>query len=275
MYSNNQTNTAVAERNGFVLPALTGGDFSNEDILGDLEGVNINYPRVKIPSGGSLQFELPGGDPENPDYSKTLEGVILHSHLANSYWEVRDKDADENVPPQCSSLDGVTGNGNPGGACALCAFNKWNSGEDGKGKACKNMRQLYLLRDGDYLPIQLTLSPTSLRPFDDFVSSNFVTRRRGLCGSVVQIGLKRMNKGKDDYSVATFKLLYDFSGEALADAKAYAAAFKEQVRELAARRVLDAIPAVNDNVIDDSEFAAHLGCFSVTSVNGDKEPLPA
>jgi hypothetical protein len=275
MYSNN--NTAVMERtSNFALPATTDGEFTNEDIQEDLEGVNIKFPRVKIPGGGGLRFELPGGDPENPDYTKTLEGVILYSHPSNSYWSDNGYDSDENGPPQCSSLDGVTGNGTPGGACALCSLNKWNSGEGGKGKACKNMRQLYLLRDGDYLPIQLTLSPTSLRPYADFVSSVFVPRRRGLCGSIVQIGLKRMNNGKDDYSVATFKWLYDFSGEQLANVKAYAASFKEQIRELDARRALDAIPAADVSaVVDESEFAAHLKSFAVATINGNHEPLPA
>jgi hypothetical protein len=205
---------------------------------------------------------------------KTLEGVILCSHPVNTYWADGDYDPDEKTPPQCSSLNGVSGSGAPGGACALCPMNKWNSGKDGKGKACKNMRHVYLLRGGNYAPIQLILSPTSLRPYDDFVSSVFAARRRGLCGSVVQIGLKKMNNGKDDYSVATFKWVQDLSGEQLAQMKSYASSFKEQIRELNARRVLDAMPTVIDAVIDDSEFAAHMKSFAVTNIDGDKEPLP-
>jgi hypothetical protein len=90
----------------------------------------------------------------------------------------------------------------------------------------------------------------------------------------VQIGLKKMNNGKDDYSVATFKWVQDLSGEQLAQMKSYASSFKEQIRELNARRVLDALPTVTDVVIDDSEFTAHLKSFAVTSIDGDKEPLP-
>ena len=47
------------------------------------------------------------------------------------------------------------------------------------------------------MPIQLSLSPTSLRPYSDFVNAAFVARRRGVCGSVVQIGLKKKNNGKE------------------------------------------------------------------------------
>ena len=40
----------------------------------------MSFPRVKIPGGGSLQFEIPSDDPENPDYTKYIEGVILYNH---------------------------------------------------------------------------------------------------------------------------------------------------------------------------------------------------
>nr|WP_326184293.1 hypothetical protein [uncultured Oscillibacter sp.] len=67
------------------------------------------------------------------------------------------------------------------------------------------MRVLYLLRSGDYMPIQLSLPPTSIRPFNDFINQAFLLRRRGVCSAVVQIGLKKANNGVQDYSVATFK----------------------------------------------------------------------
>lgn len=92
------------------------------------------------------------------------------------------------------------------------------------------MRVIYLLRNGDFLPIQISLPPTSIRPYKEFVNASFISRRRGVCGSVVQISLKKMNNGKDDYSVAVFKRLYDFGGEELAKVRAYADSFKEQVK---------------------------------------------
>mgnify|MGYP001087720161 CR=1 FL=1 len=51
------------------------------------------------------------------------------------------------------------------------------------------MRILYLLQDGDYIPLQLSLPPISLRPFNDFMNAAFVARRRPAWSSVVQIGL--------------------------------------------------------------------------------------
>ena len=75
---------------------------------------------------------------------------------------------------------------------------------------------LYLLRSGEYMPLQVNLPPTSIKPFKEFLNRAFMLRRRATYGSIVQIGLKRENNGTNDYSVATFKLLQDFQGEELA-----------------------------------------------------------
>jgi hypothetical protein len=218
-------------------------------------------------------------DPENPDYSKYLEGVILFNHASGAYWP-EGSEYDENSTPLCSSVDGKTGYGAPGGACAVCELNRF--GTDGKGKACKNMRVLYLLRDGEYMPIQLTLPPTSIRPFSDFMNVAFVSRRRPTWGSVVQIGLKRMNNGKDDYSVATFKKLYDFSGEQLMQAKAYADGFREQAKEMLKRRAEDA--GNRDGADDmyeskpDYKTSGDDEHFVITGgdvIDGERDELPA
>ncbi len=222
-------NTEMMERKAFVLPSLVADDeFTADEISDSMDGLSLSFPRVKIPGGGSLQFEIPTGNPDNPDYAKVLEGVIIYQHNTNSYWP-EGHDYDENVPPQCQSMNGKLGIGNPGGLCAGCPYNQFGSGANGRGKACKNMRALYLLRSGDCLPIQLTLPPTSLRPYSEFSNLAFMSRRRAACGSIVQIGLKKANNGKDDYSIATFRMIRDFSGEELAQVRAYAENFKKQI----------------------------------------------
>ena len=201
-----------------------------------MEGLQLTMQRVKIPGGGNLQFEIRGDDPDNPDYERKLVGVILYHHLANAYWP-EGSEYDDNVPPFCQSFDGKQGYGEPGGVCAACAFNQFGSTANGSGKACKNMRQVYLLRSGEYLPLQLSLPPTSLRPFNDFMNLAFVARRRPSYSAIVEIGLKRAESGGYTYSVATFRKVRDLEGEGLAAVKSYAANFKEQVKLLLAQRV--------------------------------------
>ena len=231
-----QNNTAVDVYQDFILPTALDSDFSSEDLADDMDGLQMTMQRVKIPGGGNLQFEIRSDDPDNPDYERKLVGVILYHHLANAYWP-EGSEYDDNVPPFCQSFDGKQGYGEPGGVCAACAFNQFGSTANGSGKACKNMRQVYLLRSGEYLPLQLSLPPTSLRPFNDFMNLAFVARRRPSYSAIVEIGLKRAESGGYTYSVATFRKVRELEGESLAAVKSYAANFKEQVKSLLAQRV--------------------------------------
>ena len=231
-----QNNNAADAYQDFMLPTALDSDFSSEDLADDMDGLQMTMQRVKIPGGGNLQFEIRSDDPDNPDYERKLVGVILYHHLANAYWP-EGSEYDDNVPPFCQSFDGKQGYGEPGGVCAACAFNQFGSTANGSGKACKNMRQVYLLRSGEYLPLQLSLPPTSLRPFNDFMNLAFVARRRPSYSAIVEIGLKRAESGGYTYSVATFRKVRDLEGEGLAAVKSYAAHFKEQVKSLLAQRV--------------------------------------
>lgn len=275
---NNQNNLAEIGKDfsNFNLPVIIdGSDFTSEELADEMDGLHLNFQRVKIPAGGSLQFELPGDDPENPEYARTLEGVIIYNHAANAFW-AEGNEEDENETPLCSAVDGKLGCGEPGGDCITCALNKFGSGENGKGKACKNTRVLYLLCDGEFMPMQITLPPTSIKPFNDFYNIAFATRRRGICGSVVSIGLKRVDNGSNTYSIATFKKLYDFSGEKLSQSKAYSESFKAQIKTLNQMRA-----AAGNRSYDGYEEGSHIysenGKFDISSdtIDGEREDLPA
>ena len=270
---------ALAEVKNFTLPAMIESDFSNEELSEDFDGLQMSFQRVKIPSGGALQFEVPGDDPEDPDYEKTLKGVIVYNHQAGAYWP-EGSEYDDNVPPLCSSVDGKLGIGTPGGSCALCELNKF--GTDGKGKACKNMRHLYILRSGEYIPILLSLPPTSIRPFSDFMNVSFVSRRRPAWSSVVEIGLKRVDNGSNTYSVATFRKLYDFSGEELAQVKQYADNFREQIKMMLQQRAADSETRTeaeslydHDSRYSTMETGEHFAISGPGIIDGERESLPA
>ena len=213
--NNSMINDSLVERTPFIIPELSDSKFTSAELADDMDGLQLSFQRAKIPGGGVLQFEMPGDDPENPDYEPTLEGVILFNHAANSYWPAG-SEYDDNTPPQCQSVDGKMGYGDPGGICEACVNNRFGSDPKGNGKACKNMRMLYLLRNGEMMPIQLSLPPTSIRPYTNFVNSAFLLRGRRVCSGLVQIGLRKVTSNGFTYSVATFKKLRDFEGEELA-----------------------------------------------------------
>lgn len=135
---NNEMMT-TATRSNFLLPQAVETTFTAEELAEDMDGIQLNFQQVKVPAGGALQYEIPTEDPDNPDYSRYLEGVILYHHPSNAYWpETEGGEDDENAPPQCQALDGKLGHGSPGGLCASCGYNKF--GTRGKGKACSATR---------------------------------------------------------------------------------------------------------------------------------------
>ncbi len=257
-------NTELATTNQkFILPDVVDGDFTQEDMADDMDGLSMFFNRVKIPAGGGLQFELPTDDPDAPEYLPALTGVMLYTHAACAYWpETEDGEDPEDNQPLCSSLDGKTGIGTPGGACEVCALNAFGSGAKGRGKACKNMRVIYLLRSGEFLPIQFQLPPTSLRSFRDFMNRAFRLRNRASWGSVVEIKLKRETSGKDAYSVATFRRVYDFEGPELAQIRSYAGNFKTQILALNQQRT-------QSNAVQFQDFCEVPDATALPLGNGD------
>ena len=144
------------------------------------------------------------------------------------------------------------------------------------------MRHLYILRSGEYMPILLSLPPTSIRPFSDFMNVSFVSRRRPAWSSVVEIGLKRVDNGSNTYSVATFRKLYDFSGEELAQVKHYADNFREQVKMMLQQRAADSETRMEPEGVyeQDSRYSTvesgeHFAISGPGTIDGEREALPA
>jgi hypothetical protein len=219
-------NTAIATIDKFILPAVAeGNDFAADEY----EDITPAFPRVKIPAGGALAFELPNPeDPDDPTPSKTIEGIIVYQHSANSYWEHSDTN---NTPPDCYSMDGVRGKGDPGGVCADCPLNQFGSGEGGNGKACKNMKQLYVLRSGDIIPLQLSLPPTSLKAFREYMN-NLRFGGYAPSGVLTQISLKKNESNGNTFSVAAFKRTGVLSAEIAQQSKKYAADIRAQMQQI-------------------------------------------
>jgi hypothetical protein len=195
---------ALAIVQDFNLPAL--GDMGAA-MQEEMEGLPTTFDRVKIPSGGGLAFEVPGDDPENPDTVKEIIGIIVDHHPVNAFWG--EKYAGQNNPPDCSALDGKVGLTLDGQQlpCNSCPHNAWGSAEDGRGKACKNMHRLYILRDGDFLPLLLTLPPTSIKNFADYIAKRVLAKRRRSYDVITKVTLKKaVSGGGITYSQAVFSL---------------------------------------------------------------------
>lgn len=121
----------------------------------------FDLDRVRVPAGGGTTFEIPGLD--GVAEAKTLEGVIVHWRSPRGYWRESFDATGGGTPPDCSSDDGITGVGDPGGECGSCPLARFGSSEKGRGQACRQMRLLFMVREGDRLPIVVVVPPSSLK----------------------------------------------------------------------------------------------------------------
>lgn len=76
MSNQQNSTTALTEYKPFVFPAAMDSGFNAKDLAADLDGLELSFPRVKIPGGGVPQFKMPGEDSDHPDYISEIEGVM-------------------------------------------------------------------------------------------------------------------------------------------------------------------------------------------------------
>lgn len=203
-----KTDVATTNNLTFDLQTIDGG--LAEAISEEMAGLGtIPFDRVKIPSGGGLAFELPGEDEDHPLSATELVGVILYHHPINAYWH--EKFNGGNEQPDCSSFDGVQGINKEDGTickCAECPYNEF--GSDGTGKACKNAHRVYILREGNPVPIILSLPPTSLKPFRDYIGKRILLKGMRSYEVVTKITLK---KDKNASGISYSKACFEFVGK--------------------------------------------------------------
>lgn len=79
-------------------------------------------------------------------------------------------------------------------------------------KACKNMHRIYLLREGEVLPLLLPLPPTSLKAFKDYLAKRIVLKGKRAWQVLTQITLKKeQNSGGITYASCVFTKLGDLT----------------------------------------------------------------
>lgn len=202
--------------------------------LGDL--FVPEFPRVKMPSGGSLTWEVPGADPERPETVSEIEGVIvaLRPNSRTYLTKFEDRDADSGGSPDFYSTDGktqiITEEGlrkiaeinaaggrdgkqlpQPSPILAQCPYNQfgsaWMANKKGNAKATNEYLSVYLHTGGGALfPLEIGLTSTNIENFKRFVSSQIIGQTMSLADTLVVFGLKKeKSTGNIDYSKATFR----------------------------------------------------------------------
>jgi len=218
----------VAVIQGFDLPTIPAE--LAEILATEMDGLSIEIDRVKIPSGGGLAFELP--DSTGPVMITEIVGIIVDHYPVNAFWAT--KYSGQKNPPDCASTDGKTGIERDSGetrSCKTCPRNQWGSSEKGVGKACKNMHRIYLLPTGNILPILITLPPTSIKSFGDFLGKRVVAKGLRSYEVLTRISLRReKSRSGIEYSQAVFSTVCVLPQGLQQQAAVFAASIKDITR---------------------------------------------
>jgi hypothetical protein len=152
-----------------------------------VDGISERHlQKITIPSGTGTMINVEGED--GTTAVKSIDFIVLDQRLTRQYWK-EEKKPGENIPPDCFSLDSIKGIGNPGGECKHCPYAQFKSAKQGtgKGQACRQTRNLYILRAGEgttIFPEILRLPPTSHRALEA-VAGKLSRRILGLSSAVL------------------------------------------------------------------------------------------
>jgi len=128
--------------------------------------------RIVWPSGKATTWEIPQAGGDTMPVKEIIALPILTT-VSRQFWEKKSSGPDT-TPPVCKSDDGERGHpterGRELGAtgdCRTCPLAQW--GANNTPPACKERRELFILREGDMFPMVLSIPPSSLKVWKEYV----------------------------------------------------------------------------------------------------------
>lgn len=210
--------------------------------------------RAKVGAGGVKVFTISNG--VRDIVMEKFSGIIVAHHKNNALFPTDDENENVNVPPICSSVDGIMGVETETGACRECASCPHNVfGTAGKGKACKNMHRLYILVEGSPIPVTLSLPPTSLELWQNYALMDVAAAGLDISEVVTEFSLtNEESSAGQKYSIVNFRLVGRVNDEVKQFCKSMGGAIEQEPRLTIAadeyNREPEAVLLQNDELAD-------------------------
>lgn len=225
MAANEKTSLTVVQDPSAYLPSAEELQEIREELAGVLTRSMLGT--IQIANGGACCFKVkePGADEATPGV-QAIEGMILAFHPMNVLWGHDYARREDGEPPVCRSMDGVTGTVEETGervACETCIYNQFRDGR----KQCNNKMQLYIMREGDLVPMIFSLPPSALKYFNKYLVRCRLTERVPMFSVVTRITLKNEQGQSGEYSVPVFTPIGKIPKEEAKRVSEYAKAFAE------------------------------------------------
>lgn len=200
--NNEKTALAVIQDPSAYLPSVE----ELQEITSELKGVLTRsmLGTIQIANGGAGCFKVkePGADDVTPGV-QAIDGMILAFHPTNVMWGNDYGKREQGEMPICRSMDGIVGTVTETGEVRQCDSCPYNRFVDGR-KQCTNKMQLYIMREGDLVPMLFSLPPTGLKYFNKYLVRCRLTERVPMFSVVTRITLKNEQGQSGEYSVPVF-----------------------------------------------------------------------
>jgi hypothetical protein len=249
------TELAVVEPGGYLalnhdLDEVTG---FIEDNLAGQEVTEFDLTRLSVPSGKATTYRWEIPTLEGSEAVDEIAGIIVFQKQTRAFWPQSIDDGGGSVPPSCSSPDAKVGFGkqwatredpDPDGEprqliCKQCPKSQPGS-DGGRGQACKQQAQLFLLMETGFLPAVVSVPPTSLKSVKKYMMhlSNAGIRFDQV---VTTFALeKTTNQGGIDYALIVPRLGGRLDPDEAAKARAYGAQLRPTFEQVAQAAQADA-----------------------------------
>lgn len=224
------------------LTGFTALDDLAPDLLAELIRENLpddgisprDLAKITVPSQGRVTWTYESGGEEMN--SRSLEGAIVHTQTQRAYWEKSPEESGSFAPPDCSSTDGLTGVGNPGGSCRTCPLNQF--GASG-GKPCRETRLVYFLPKDRRMPTVIQAPPTSIpnvrRYLTHLTTDEFVHQ----WAVMTSLTLEKVEGGNFPYSRIRATMLERLPSDTAAKMEEYVKSIKPFLTQAARREEIN------------------------------------
>jgi len=219
--------------------------------LGANSGLSFSdLTKISMPAGGGTVWEIPTSDGKHQN-AESIEGVVVAFQDGKAFWKDSLEDTGGGTPPDCRSTDMIKGEGTPGILCSECPNNEFGSAMKGKGKACKDLRVLYILSGDSLLPKVVVVPPTSLKGVRKAFLALAVEDETPYYGALLSF---KLEKDKNDAGISYSKIVVSKESLLADDDYRKAQAYNEMLKPMLSGmtvNVIDSKPTYSEDADDE------------------------
>ena len=163
----NKEQQAIVKAESFKVMGLQNVSNIQKALINNSGGKGLaasDLPRITFPTGGATTWTITDNLTGEETSLSELNIIPIHWTVTRTLWPT---EFSRTAQALCHSDDGQRGIGEPGVICGHCEYNEF--GSKGRGKACREGRDVFILFPESIIPSVLQIPPGSINSFTDFL----------------------------------------------------------------------------------------------------------